>query len=90
LLDNSALVFMPEAGHGRHLNTPTDTEPKTHSVDEMVLLVAGRAGGLSPGRHIQSAGAHPGSVLLAAMQAAGHTEDSFGEVDAAFTELFGA
>ena len=41
---------MPEAGHGRHLNTPSDTVPKTHSVEEMVLLVGGRAGGLHAGQ----------------------------------------
>ena len=55
---------MPEAGHGRHLNTPSDTVPKTHSVEEMVLLVGGRAGGLTPGRHIATAGAHPGQCLI--------------------------
>jgi hypothetical protein len=80
LLDNSAIVFMPEAGHGRHLNTPSDTAPRTHSVDEMVLLVAGRAGGLKPGRHIASAGAHPVQCLLGCMQAVGYQQDQLGEV----------
>jgi hypothetical protein len=42
VLDNAAIVFTPEAGHGRHLNTPSDTVPKTHSVEDMVLLVGGR------------------------------------------------
>ena len=88
LLDNSVLVFMPEAGHGRHLNTPSDTSPKTHSVDEMVLLVAGRAGGLKPGRHIATSGAHPGQCLLSCMQAAGYAGDTFGEVQGRLAELF--
>lgn len=89
LLDNSALIFMPEAGHGRHLNSPEDTEPKTHSVEDMVLLVAGRAGGLNPGRHIATAGAHPGQCLLACMNAVGYQGSSFGEVSGALAELFG-
>lgn len=88
LLDNSAVVFMPEAGHGRHLNTPSDTDPKTHSVEDMVLLVAGRAGGLMPGRHIATAGAHPGQCLLGCMQAAGFAGDTFGEVQGGLSELF--
>ena len=88
VLDNCAVVFMPEAGHGRHLNTPTDTAPKTHSVDEMVLLVAGRAGGLAPGRHIRSQGAHPAQVLLSCMQAVGHVGDEFGEVSGNVPEVF--
>jgi hypothetical protein len=88
VLDNSVIVFMPEAGHGRHLNSPTDTVPKTHSVEEMVLLVAGRAGGLNPGRHIPTTGAHPGQCLISCMQAAGYMGDTFGEVTGALSELF--
>jgi Protein of unknown function (DUF1552) len=87
-LDNSVVVFMPEAGHGRHLNTPSDTVPKTHSVDEMVLLVGGRAGGLVPGRHIATSGAHPGQCLISCMQAAGFSGDTFGEVEGNLPELF--
>ena len=89
LLDNSAIVFMPEAGHGRHLNSPEDTQPKTHSVEDMVLLVAGRAGGLSPGRHIRAEGAHPGQCLLSCMNAVGYQDSSFGEVTGNIPDLFG-
>jgi len=88
VLDNSAVIFMPEAGHGRHLNSPSDTQPKTHSVEEMVLLVGGRAGGLQPGRHIPKDGAHPAQCLVSAMQAAGFTGDSLGEVQGNVPELF--
>ncbi|HTU60309.1 MAG TPA: DUF1552 domain-containing protein, partial [Polyangiales bacterium] len=87
LLDNSVIVFMPEAGHGRHLNTPSDTAPRTHSVDEMILLVGGRAGGLRPGRHIATAGAHPVQCLLGCMQAVGYQEDQLGEVSGALGAL---
>jgi hypothetical protein len=55
----------------------------------MVLLVGGRAGGLAPGRHIASAQAHPGQVLISAMQAVGYTKNTFGEVTGALPELFG-
>ena len=47
VLDNSVVVFMPEAGHGIQLNDATSNF-QTHSVDRMVLLVGGRAGGLPP------------------------------------------
>jgi hypothetical protein len=88
-LDRSAIIFMPEAGHGRHLNSPSDTAPKTHSVEEMVLLIGGRAGGLVPGRHIATNGAHPAQALVSCMQAAGYAGDSLGEVEGNLTELFG-
>lgn len=88
LLDNSAVIFMPEAGHGVQLNDGVSVD-QTHSVDRMVLLVGGRAGGLSPGRHIDATGAHPAQVLVSAMQAVGHTGDRLGEVSGTVPELFG-
>jgi hypothetical protein len=88
-LDNSVVVFMPEAGHGLQLNDGVSNF-QTHSVDRMVLLVGGRAGGLMPGRHIVApADTHPGKVLISAMQAAGYTEDKFGEVSGKFGDVFG-
>ena len=88
VLDNSAIIFMPEAGHGTQLNDATSPNA-THSVEKMVLLVGGRAGGLKPGRHIATRAAHPGQVLVSAMQAAGYTGNTFGEVTGALPDLFG-
>jgi hypothetical protein len=87
VLDNSVIVFMPEAGHGRHLNTPSDTTPKTHSVEDMVLLVGGRAGGLQSGLHLPTNGAHPAQCLLSCMRAVGFSGDTFGEVQAHLPQL---
>lgn len=88
LLDNSVVIFMPEAGHGTQLNDAT-TKFQTHSVEDMVLLVAGRAGGLRPGRHIAAAGAHPVQGLLTCMQAAGATDAKLGEVQGTLPALLG-
>jgi len=88
VLDNSAIVFMPEAGHGVQLNDGTSVN-QTHSVQKMILLVAGRAGGLAPGGHIVKTGTHPGKVLVSAMQAVGRQGDTFGEVTGNVPELFG-
>ena len=88
LLDNSAVIFMPEAGHGVQLNDGVSVD-QTHSVEKMVLLVAGRAGGLAPGRHIAATGQHPGKVLVSAMNAVGHAGTTLGEVSGTVPELFG-
>lgn len=88
VLDNSAIVFMPEGGHGMQLND-AESENQTHSTEGMVLLVAGRAGGLSPGRHIDAGGAHPVQGLIGAMQGAGYDGDTLGEVSGGIAELFG-
>ncbi len=89
VLDNSAIVFMAEAGHGLQLNDGS-TEFATHSVEEMVQLTAGRAGGLQPGRHIDAAGAHPAQNLISAMQATGYEGDTLGEVTGNIPALFQA
>ncbi|MEM6990115.1 MAG: DUF1552 domain-containing protein [Myxococcota bacterium] len=88
-LDNSAIVFMAEAGHGLQLNDGS-TQYATHSVEEMVQLTAGRAGGLQPGRHIDGNGAHPVQNLISAMQATGFEGDTLGEVTGNIPELFQA
>jgi len=88
VLDNSAIIFMPEAGHGQQLNDASSPNA-THSVEKMVLLVGGRAGGLKPGRHIATTQAHPGQVLISAMQAVGYTKSTFGEVTGPVADLFG-
>lgn len=88
VLDNSVVLFIPEAGHGTQLNDAT-TANATHSVENMVALVAGKAGGLAPGRHVRTSGAHPAQVLISAMQAAGNPGNSLGEVTGNVPELFG-
>jgi hypothetical protein len=89
VLDNSCIVFMPEAGHGTQLNDGSSPFA-THSVEDMILMVGGRAGGMVPGRHLPTNGVHPAQVLLAAMQSVGVAQDSFGEVSGAFSDLFSA
>jgi hypothetical protein len=85
-LDNSAIVFVPEGGHGASVEDAGKTN-QTHSVENMAMIVGGRAGGMQPGKHIASAGAHPASVLFAAMKAVGYAGASFGEVTAPFVGL---
>lgn len=79
VLDNSVLVFTAEAGHGLQLNDAS-SQNQTHSVENMVVLLAGRAGGFDPGEHVNGNRAHPATVLIRAMQAAGYQGDSLGEV----------
>jgi hypothetical protein len=89
VLDSSAIVFMPEAGHGLQLNDAVSPNA-THSVEEMVQLTAGRAGGLQPGKHIDTGGAHPVQNLISAMQAVGYDGDTLGDVTGNIPELFSA
>ena len=87
MLDNCAAVFTAEAGHGRQLNDAT-SENQTHSVENMAMLVGGRAGGLTPGSHIRTDRAHPAQCLTSAMRAVGYPGDSLGEVSGILPELF--
>lgn len=85
-LDNSAIVFVPEGGHGLSLED-VGADNETHSTENMAMIVGGRAGGLKPGKHIDGAGAHPASVLLSAMKAVGYQGTALGEVTTGFAGL---
>ena len=80
VLDNTVLVFLMEGGWDAG-------EP--HTGENMVALVAGRAGGLVPGQHVNGAGRHPASALISAMNAAGVATDQLGEISGGIDELFG-
>lgn len=86
LLDNMAVVFLHEGGHGYSPENGGSREP--HSTENMVALIAGRAGGLRPGRHVVATGKHPVNVVLSAMNAVGVRTDRLGEVSGVIPELF--
>jgi hypothetical protein len=88
LLDNCAVVFLHEGGHG--LDTATGKEFSSHSTENMACLIAGRAGGLKAGHHVVAQGRHPANVLVTAMNAVGVSATSLGEVNGAIPDLFGA
>ena len=79
VLDNSVIIFTPEAGHGLQLNDGS-SQNQTHSVENMVMLMAGRAGGLDPGEHVNGNRAHPATRSHPAMQAAGYQGNTLGDV----------
>lgn len=85
LIDNCALVFLHEGGHG--LDTATGKTNSSHSTENMACLIAGRAGGIKGGQHVVAAGKHPANVLLTAMNAVGVAGNTLGEVTGAITAL---
>lgn len=84
LLDRCAMVLLHEGGHG--FDPASGNENSTHSTENMCCMVAGRVGGLSPGQHIRTDGAHPGQVLNTAMRAVGVDAD-LGEVSGTIAGL---
>lgn len=85
LLDNAALVLLHEGGHG--YDPGSGSSNSSHSTENMACMIAGRAGGLSPGRHVVAADEHPGHVLNSAMLAVG-VEQDLGQVSGTLPELF--
>jgi len=61
-----------------------------HSVDNAVMLVGGRAGGLVSGQHVNVTGSdlHHATVINTAMRAVG-VDASLGEISGTVDELFG-
>ncbi|MEM9191899.1 MAG: DUF1552 domain-containing protein [Myxococcota bacterium] len=84
LLDHASLVFVQEGGRG--LDPSTGNENSSHSTENMVVMVAGGAGGMRTGEHHRGDGGHPGSVMLSAMRAVGY-EGVFGEVTESFAPI---
>ena len=69
VLDHSALLLLFEGGVG--YDPEAERENSSHSTENMVALLAGRAGGLSPGTHVRAQGRHPAEVVNSAMNAVG-------------------
>lgn len=86
LLDNAALVLLHEGGHG--LDPSSGNANSSHSTENMACMIAGRAGGLLPGRHVVAQDMHPVHVLNTAMRAVG-VEHDLGQVTGYIPELFG-
>ena len=88
VLDNTAMVLAFEGGHGFDPESP-DNLNSAHSTENMVVVIAGHAGGLnkSGGRHIIGTERHPVEVVNTAMHAVGVAGD-LGEVSGDFPELF--
>jgi len=85
LIDHTAAVLLFEGGWGYDPEGQSDLS--SHSTENMVALIAGRAGGLVPGQHIQGNGRHPVNVVISAMNACG--VEGLGEVTENIPELFG-
>jgi len=78
--------MLNEGGHG--LDTATAKQNSSHSTENMAALIAGRAGGLKPGKHAVAAGKQPANVLVSAMGAVGVGGGTLGEVSGNIPELF--
>src|SRR5262249_35785910 len=86
LLDNAAIVYTCEGGHGAG---DGGRQLAAHSSENMACLVAGRAGGLRTGSHVVARGQHPAMVLRTAMNAVGVQGTTLGEVTGTIPELLG-
>jgi hypothetical protein len=88
LLDNTAMVYCFEGGLGP--DPELGAQLSSHSTENMVALVAGRAAGRSPGQHIAGRAKHPASVLLTAMHNVGVTQPQLGEIGTVIDEITAA
>ena len=84
VLDRTGLALVWEGGWG--YDPADDADGHAHSTENMSVLVAGRAGGLQPGVHIQAVDSHPAQVLNTVLHAVG-VESDLGEVAGEITGL---
>ncbi len=88
MLDHTAMVLCFEGGWG--YDPEQDNQGSPHSSENMIMLVAGKAGGLnaSGGRHISAVDMHPAQAINTALQAVGVTQE-LGEVTGTIPNLIG-
>lgn len=92
MLDNVAAVYAMEGGKGLTSDSQRSGDgggDSNHSVDNYVMLLGGRSGGLVPGQHIDRTGEdlHPAMVTNTAMRAVGVNE-TLGEITGTLDALF--
>ena len=92
MLDRVAGMFVMEGGKGLTpdpLRNGDGGADSNHSVDNAVMMLAGRAGGLEPGQHVDLTGQdlHHGVVMNTAMQALG-VDETLGEIEGTVEALF--
>lgn len=92
VLDRVAGLFVMEGGKGLSNDAQRSGDgggDPNHSLDNSLMMLAGRAGGLKPGQHVNLTGRdwHHGSVFNAAYQALG-VQGQHGEISQVVTELF--
>ena len=86
MLDNTAIVLLHEGGHG--YDPSAAKMYSSHCTENMACLIAGRAGGLKPGRHVVApANNHPANVLVTAMNAVGVPTAALGQVNGSIAAL---
>ncbi len=86
LLDRTAAVLVFEGGNG--YDPESGSRSSSHSTENMVVLIAGRAGGLKAGQHVVAKDMHPVNVLISAMTAVGMPGEKLGEVRGNIPQLF--
>lgn len=91
VLDRTAGLFVMEGGKGLTRDpqrTGDGGGDPNHSVDNALMMIAGRAGGLRSGQHVVLSGrdVHPTAVLNTALRAVG-VPSTLGEITATLDEL---
>lgn len=92
MLDNVAATYVMEGGKGLEPDPQRSGDgggDPNHSVDNFVMMLGGRSGGLAPGRHHDMSGQdlHPSVVVNTAMQAVG-VDARMGEIEGTLEALF--
>lgn len=87
LIDSSAIGYIVEGGYAR-----SDFHPDlstSHTTEGMLMLTAGRVGGLRPGRHVPASPGftHPVQVMMGLMNAAGVAVQTHGEIEGPSPDL---
>ncbi|MGZ3744012.1 MAG: DUF1552 domain-containing protein [Pseudobdellovibrionaceae bacterium] len=85
LLDNTALAYISEGGHGPVID---ENGTGAHSLNNICTLIAGRVNGIKTGSHVKLSGTHTAKIILTLMKAVGYTGNTLGDISGTETNIW--
>lgn len=88
MLDQSVGLYFTEGGNGRDYHTGEQNIFYPHSSDNASMIVAGKLGGLKPGKHFDASKTHQTKVFTSVLKSFGINTNKLGDVSGTVDKLF--
>ena len=88
MLDQSVGLYFTEGGNGRDYHTGQQNVFYPHSSENATMIIAGKLGGLKPGKHFDTSNTHQAKVFTSVLRAFGINTNSLGDVSGIVDRLF--
>ena len=88
MLDQAVGLYFTEGGVGRDYFTGQNGNHFPHSANNATMVIAGKLGGLKPGKHFDTSKTHQTKVFTSVLKAFGINTNKLGDVSGVVDKLF--